>query len=148
MHRHTHSVCMNLTYDSVERRLKAAQFGDLKRDAPYWEAVFEARLAHKLEGLGYAIDRQAIIDGLRRYPYVLLDLRRFCLMREGSEVQRELLGELEAHGLTRAADIAPAADSAFVLLRNDAGTARRRVASWLKLPWRSRAPGLDAPGRP
>ena len=92
--------------------------------------------------------RQAIIDGLRRYPYVLLDLRRFCLMREGSEVQRELLGELEAHGLTRAADIAPAADSAFVLLRNDAGTARRRVASWLKLPWRSRAPGLDAPGRP
>ena len=58
MHRHTHSVCMNLTYDPVERRLKAAQFGDLKRDAPYWEAVFEARLAHKLEGLGYAIDRR------------------------------------------------------------------------------------------
>ena len=58
MHRHVHSVCMNLTYDPVERRLKAAQFGDLKRDAPYWEAAFEARLAHKLEGLGYAIDRR------------------------------------------------------------------------------------------
>lgn len=91
--------------------------------------------------------RRAIIDGLRRYPYVLLDLRRFCLMREGSEAQRELLGELEAHGLTPAADIAPAADSAFVLMRNDAAQARRRVASWLKLPWRTRATGLDAPDR-
>jgi hypothetical protein len=91
--------------------------------------------------------RQAIIDGLRRYPYVLLDLRRFCHVREESEAQRALLGELEAHGLIRAADIEPASDSAFVLLRNDAGKARRRIASWLNLPWRARAASHDAPGR-
>ncbi len=57
-HRHTHSVCMNLSYDPIEERIKAAQFGRIVRDAPYWEAVFEARLAHKLEGLGYVIDRR------------------------------------------------------------------------------------------
>ena len=57
-HRHIHSVCMNLSYDPVEQRMKAAQFGNIVRDAPYWEAVFEARLAHKLEGLGYVIDRR------------------------------------------------------------------------------------------
>lgn len=92
--------------------------------------------------------RQAIIDGLRRYPHILLDLRRFCHVREESEAQRELLGELEGHGLVRAADIEPASDSAFVLLRNDAGKARRRIASWLNLPWRVRAASHDAPGRP
>lgn len=91
--------------------------------------------------------RRAIIDGLRRYPYVLLDLRRFCHVREGSEAQRELLSELEAHGLIRAADIEPASDSAFVLLRNDAGKTRRRIASWLNLPWRVRTASHDAPGR-
>ena len=49
---------MNLSYDPVEQRMKAAQFGNIVRDAPYWEAVFEARLAHKLEGLGYVIERR------------------------------------------------------------------------------------------
>lgn len=92
--------------------------------------------------------RQAIFDGLRRYPYVLLDLRRFCLVREQSEAQLELLRELEAHGFARAGDIAPASGSAFVLLRNDAAKSRRRFASWLKLPWRGRTAGHDAPDRP
>ncbi|MGD9880574.1 MAG: hypothetical protein AB7F22_27895 [Reyranella sp.] len=95
-----------------------------------------------------AEQRQAIIDGLRRYPYVLLDLRRFCLVREASVAQLELLGELEAQGLTRAGDIISATDSAFVLLRNDARKARPRFASWLKLPWRGRMAGHDAPDRP
>jgi len=57
-HRHIHSVCMNLSFDPIEQRMKAAQFGNIVRDAPYWESVFEARLAHKLEGLGYVIDRR------------------------------------------------------------------------------------------
>jgi hypothetical protein len=92
--------------------------------------------------------RQAIIDGLRRYPYVLLDLRRFCHVREGSQAQLDLVGELKTHGLIPAGDIAPASDSAFVLLRNEAGTARRRIASWLKLPWRGRTASHDAPERP
>ena len=95
MHRHTHSVCMNLTYDPVERRLKAAQFGDLKRDAPYWEAVFEARLAHKLEGLGYAIDRRGgkawEIAGV---PQSVLD--KFSKRTDEIETEAERLGITDA----------------------------------------------------
>ena len=95
MHRHTHSVCMNLTYDPVERRLKAAQFGDLKRDAPYWEAAFEARLAHKLEGLGYAIDRQGgkawEIAGV---PQSVLD--KFSKRTDEIETEAERLGITDA----------------------------------------------------
>jgi hypothetical protein len=92
--------------------------------------------------------RQAIFDGLRRYPYVLLDLRRFCLVREQSEAQLELLRELETHGLARAGDIVAAPDSAFVLLRNEAAPPRRRFAPWLKLPWQRRTAGHDVADRP
>ncbi|MES2571285.1 MAG: relaxase domain-containing protein, partial [Verrucomicrobiota bacterium] len=33
------------------------QFGELKRDAPYWEACFNSRLAEKLQANGYGIRR-------------------------------------------------------------------------------------------
>jgi conjugative relaxase-like TrwC/TraI family protein len=51
-HLHAHCFAPNLTWDEKEQRFKAGQFGELKRDAPYFEAAFDARLSHKLEGLG------------------------------------------------------------------------------------------------
>ncbi|MGD9790593.1 MAG: MobF family relaxase [Phycisphaerales bacterium] len=51
-HLHAHCFVFNATYDSEESRWKALQFGDAKRDAPYFEAVFHATLARQLEGLG------------------------------------------------------------------------------------------------
>lgn len=57
-HLHAHVFAFNATYDPVEQRWKAADFGaTLKRDAPYYEAAFDARMATKLQGLGYAIER-------------------------------------------------------------------------------------------
>ncbi|MEM6342699.1 MAG: MobF family relaxase [Bacteroidota bacterium] len=56
-HLHAHCFAMNLTYDLTEERFKAGQFGDLKRDAPYFQAVFNHRLATALEGLGYTTER-------------------------------------------------------------------------------------------
>jgi conjugative relaxase-like TrwC/TraI family protein len=56
-HLHAHCFVPNVTYDDVEQRWKAGQFGDLKRDAPFYEAVFHARLAKQLRELGYPIDR-------------------------------------------------------------------------------------------
>jgi conjugative relaxase-like TrwC/TraI family protein len=44
-HLHMHCYAFNVTYDEVEKRYKAGQFGDLKRDGVYWEAAFDARLA-------------------------------------------------------------------------------------------------------
>ena len=51
-HLHAHCFAFNATFDAEEDRWKAGQFGDLKRDAPYFEAVFHARLARRLEELG------------------------------------------------------------------------------------------------
>jgi len=67
-HLHAHCFTFNATYDEDERRWKAGQFGDLKADAPYFEAVFHADFAHRLRELGYPIERKSRgweIGGLR-----------------------------------------------------------------------------------
>lgn len=56
-HLHAHCYTFNATFDQEEDRWKAGQFRDLKRDAPYWEAAFHARLAKGLAEQGYAIER-------------------------------------------------------------------------------------------
>lgn len=57
-HRHKHVLIFSATHDPVENRIKAGQFGNIVRDKPYYEAAMYARLASKLEGLGYVIDRR------------------------------------------------------------------------------------------
>jgi conjugative relaxase-like TrwC/TraI family protein len=54
-HLHTHAFCLNTVYDPVEQRFKAGQFHNVKRDMPYYQALFQKRLADKLNGLGYGI---------------------------------------------------------------------------------------------
>jgi conjugative relaxase-like TrwC/TraI family protein len=51
-HLHAHCFVFNGTFDTSENRWKAVQLGDIKRDAPYFEAVFHSRLARRLEELG------------------------------------------------------------------------------------------------
>ncbi|HVX16310.1 MAG TPA: MobF family relaxase, partial [Pirellulales bacterium] len=51
-HLHGHCFVFNTTWDGSEQAWKAGQFRNLKRDAPYFEAVFHSRLAHRLEELG------------------------------------------------------------------------------------------------
>lgn len=58
-HRHRHVFVFNATFDPAEARIKAAQLGTIVRDRPYFQAAFFARLAHKLEAMGYVIDRKA-----------------------------------------------------------------------------------------
>jgi conjugative relaxase-like TrwC/TraI family protein len=57
-HLHAHCFVFNATHDSIENRWKAGQFGDIKRDAPYYEAAFHARFSWKLRELGYEIEKQ------------------------------------------------------------------------------------------
>lgn len=56
-HLHAHCFVFNTTWDDQENRWKAGQFAALKRDAPFFEAVFHARLARKLEELGLGTQR-------------------------------------------------------------------------------------------
>ena len=58
MHEHTHLLCFNATMDPEEARIKAGQFGNLKRDGEYYAAAFDALYARELEMLGFGIDRQ------------------------------------------------------------------------------------------
>ena len=55
---HAHCFAFNATWDDQERRWKAGQFRDLKRDAPYFQAGFRVRLANKLQDLGFGIERK------------------------------------------------------------------------------------------
>src|ERR1700730_2630831 len=50
---HSHVFCFNSTWDDQERRWKAGQFRELKRDAPYFQAAFRVRLANKLQDQGF-----------------------------------------------------------------------------------------------
>lgn len=55
-HLHAHCYTFNATYDDVEQRWKAGHFGDIKRDAPYYEAAFHARFAGRMAELGYGVE--------------------------------------------------------------------------------------------
>jgi len=58
-HLHAHCFALNLTKDDSpgEGIWKAGQFRELKRDSPYFEAMFHSRLARKLADLGLPIER-------------------------------------------------------------------------------------------
>jgi len=84
-HLHMHCYAMNLTYDEVENRWKAGQFGDLKRDAPYWEAAFDARLAHRLNEIGIATEKRDYSFEVAGTPKSLVDKNS----RRRNEIERE-----------------------------------------------------------
>lgn len=54
---HCHAVAFNATFDPAEDRWKAGEFEHLVRDKGYYQAAFHSRLAEKLAGLGYGIER-------------------------------------------------------------------------------------------
>lgn len=56
-HLHAHCFVFNTTYDPVEERWKAAEIAGIKRDAPYFEAVFHSKLSQRMSELGLAVDR-------------------------------------------------------------------------------------------
>jgi conjugative relaxase-like TrwC/TraI family protein len=56
-HLHAHCFVFNITFDDKENRWKAAQFGDLKRDASYFEAKFHSRMALRMAELGLPVEQ-------------------------------------------------------------------------------------------
>ena len=57
-HLHVHCFTFNATFDQVEKRWKAAEFGAIKKEAHYAEAAFHSRLTESLAALGYTIERR------------------------------------------------------------------------------------------
>lgn len=56
-HLHSHCFVFNATWDAEERRIKAGQFKDIKRDMPYYQARFHKTLSDRLIDLGYQVRR-------------------------------------------------------------------------------------------
>jgi conjugative relaxase-like TrwC/TraI family protein len=56
-HLHAHCFVHNLTFDAVEQRWKAGSFADIKRDGPYFEGKFHARMGRRMAELGLGVER-------------------------------------------------------------------------------------------
>ena len=72
-HLHIHCFAFNATFDEAEGRWKAASWADIKKDAPYSEAVFHSRLTAKLSALGYGIERTRTGWEISGIPRTLID---------------------------------------------------------------------------
>jgi conjugative relaxase-like TrwC/TraI family protein len=95
-HLHAHVFAHNITFDETEGRFKAGQFGELKRDAPYFEAAFDARLAHALNGLGYATEREGLSFEVAGVPTSVID--KFSRRRNEIEDKAAKKGVTSAEG--------------------------------------------------
>ena len=85
-HLHAHCYAFNMSYDTFEKRWKAGQFGDLKRDASYFEAAFDARLAYRLNAIGYATEKNPQYSfEIAGIPRSLIDKRS----RRRNEIERK-----------------------------------------------------------
>ncbi len=93
-HLHAHCFAFNVTYDHVESRWKAGQFADLKRDAPYFEAVFHAKLSKKVADLGLPVERTKHGWEIAGVPRSVID--RFS--RRTTQIEKVA----EANGVTSA----------------------------------------------
>jgi conjugative relaxase-like TrwC/TraI family protein len=88
-HLHAHAFCFNSTWDQKEQAWKAVQFRDIKRDAPYYEAAFHARMAMRMRGLGYEIRRKGRDWDLAAVPEDIC--RKFSRRKDQiEELAREL----------------------------------------------------------
>ena len=52
---HVHAVVMNITFDGVEKKWKAVQIRDKKENAPYYQEIYNANLANRLQTIGLEI---------------------------------------------------------------------------------------------
>jgi conjugative relaxase-like TrwC/TraI family protein len=72
-HEHHHCWVPNASFDQAEGRWKAIEFGNLKKDAPFFEAVFHSELAERLMQNGYAVRRTERDFELAGVPVQLID---------------------------------------------------------------------------
>jgi len=91
-HLHAHCFIFNSAFDEHEGRWKAIQLAGIKRDAPYFEAMFHSRLSRNLAELGVPIRRTQHgweIDGIDQ-----------AVLGKFSRRTAQIEAEAEAKGIT------------------------------------------------
>ena len=73
-HLHCHCFTFNMTWDKTEQQFKAGQFRSIKRDMPFYQAMFHKRLADNLIKLGYRIKRTRKAFEIENVPQNAIDL--------------------------------------------------------------------------
>lgn len=73
-HLHSHCTVFNATFDSVEQKIKAGQFRNIKRDMPMYQSKFHKILSDKLIDLGYTIKKTAKSFEIENIPQDAIDL--------------------------------------------------------------------------
>lgn len=73
-HLHSHCFVFNATWDNEEKRYKAGQFRDIKKDMPYYQALFQKRLADKLAAMHYGIRRTGKSFEVENVPQNVINL--------------------------------------------------------------------------
>lgn len=66
-HLHAHVFVQNLSWDAVEERYKAGEFGEINKRMPLYQAIYHKKLSDKLIAAGYRIrrtDKSFEIDGV------------------------------------------------------------------------------------
>ena len=56
-HLHTHCFVMNMTWNEDKGRYQAIEVGNIKKNAPYYEALYHSHLAQELQKAGYQVER-------------------------------------------------------------------------------------------
>lgn len=72
-HLHAHCFAFNVTYDSIEKRMKAGQFGNIKRDMPYYQARFHKIMSDRFIEAGYQIRRSKSSFEIFGVPKTVID---------------------------------------------------------------------------
>ena len=98
-HLHSHCFVFNATYDNVEERWKAGYFRDLKRDAPYYEAAFHARMADRIKELGYGVEAKGKFWEIDGVPQSVID--KYSQRRDQIEALAEERGITDAAALDK-----------------------------------------------
>jgi conjugative relaxase-like TrwC/TraI family protein len=100
-HLHSHCFVFNVTWDDQEQQFKAGQFRDIKRDMPYYQAMFHKRLSDELLALGYDIrktDKSFEIEGVPQKAIDLFSKRTDEIGRAAKEQGITNAKELDALG--------------------------------------------------
>ena len=140
-HLHSHCFILNATRDGVENKWKAGEFGQIKKDAPYYEAVFHSAFANKLQGLGYGVkkckvgfelagvDRSLVekfsnrtreIEKLAAEKGITDDKRKSELGARTRESKRAVVSGVEEFAVWESR-LSEAEKAAFVTLKNSVG---------------------------
>lgn len=73
-HLHCHCFVFNVTWDNIEKQFKAGQFRNIKRDMPYYQALFHKRLADQMMNLGYKVNPTKAAFEIAGVPENIIDL--------------------------------------------------------------------------